>query len=458
MNLRALQLIVTQGEWAIDESWHQLGRAIIEGDTAQIEALLAKRGDAISATTERRGDVGVIHIHGAIYSRGSLMADLCDAPTSESILREFAAALNDISIKSIILDIDSPGGVIAGIAELSDAIWQARGIKPVIAYAGYLAASAAYWIASAADEIVINKTASVGSIGVVAGYRKNGDSNVLEFVSSKSPKKRMNPESESGRAAIQAQLDALAQVFIDDIARNRKINSETVENDFGQGGLLVGQAAVEAGMADRLGSLEGLITELASGKWKKPHRKMTAGPTADSGENKMADKTFWERISARLGGKNDDATVAEAVTAEAEAAEKRAAQAEAEAERLRAEIAKDRTARIAADADAFIAAQIKAGKLLPAESADVREELMLAAADDQARPVAAGTKSRAERIRERIESRKSHALFEDKVPAASLKLPADPGGQTTEDTEKRTAELLRMTPQGQRALELAKSK
>jgi hypothetical protein len=89
-----------------------------------------------------------------------------------------------------------------------------------------------------------------------AGIRK------IEIVSSQSPKKRPDPATEEGRAQVQEMLDDLAAVFIEDVARFRAVSEETVLSDFGRGGVLVGARAVTAGLADGLGSFEGVLAEL----------------------------------------------------------------------------------------------------------------------------------------------------------------------------------------------------
>ncbi len=84
----------------------------------------------------------------------------------------------------------------------------------------------------------------------------------IEFVSSQSPKKRLDPASSAGRSECQKHLDALAGVFIDRVARNMKVSRTTVLNDFGRGGVLMGKAAVKNKMAHKLGSFEGVIKQL----------------------------------------------------------------------------------------------------------------------------------------------------------------------------------------------------
>jgi ClpP class serine protease len=146
-------------------------------------------------------------------------------------------------------------------------IFKAKEQKTVIAYVYGLGASAAYWIASAASEIVLAETGEVGSIGVVAAYtsrkeeRKKKGIEDYEIVSSQSPNKRPDPATQTGKSQIQATVDQLADIFIGAIARNRGVEVKDVLENYGKGGVLVGNEAIESGLADRIGSLETLITE-----------------------------------------------------------------------------------------------------------------------------------------------------------------------------------------------------
>ncbi|HEY6403773.1 MAG TPA: S49 family peptidase, partial [Blastocatellia bacterium] len=218
------------------------------------------------------------------------------------------AALDNPNVKSILLNIDSPGGEITGISEFAQMIYNARSRKPITAYIGGLGASAAYWIASAAGEIVADATAMLGSIGVVAAV-PNPDrrsSRDVEFVSSQSPRKRPNPNTESGKSQIQEMVDDLAAVFIGAVARNRGVSVNTVMEKFGQGDVFVGKKAVAAGLADRLGSFEQIVSELASGR--DPVRyKAKAAALDPFAENK--------RLRAELAALNQEPTKAAAIEA-----------------------------------------------------------------------------------------------------------------------------------------------
>ncbi len=253
----------------------------------QYQAVMAKEGEALGHCLElREGGVAVLHVNGVISRYATWFQSICGGVSTQLLAKEFSEALNNPGVKAIVLNVDSPGGQADGIHELAEMIHAARGTKPVVAYVGGTGASAAYWVACAADEVVLDATAMLGSIGVVATLNryKDSDENVerLEFVSSQSPKKRLDPASEEGRADWQGRLDQMADVFIERVARNMAVSREKVLSDFGQGGVLIGQNAVEQGMAHRLGSLEGVISQLAERKYKmtKENSSAVALPSA----------------------------------------------------------------------------------------------------------------------------------------------------------------------------------
>ena len=135
---------------------------------AEIEARIGVAQEKQIAS--QQGDVIVLPLQGVISNRAPMVQDVSTPPgtSAEAFTSQFRAALNDSRIKAIVIDVNSPGGTVGGIEELSSEIFSARGVKPVIAQVNAYAASAAYWIASAAEEMVVTPTGEVGSIGVFA--------------------------------------------------------------------------------------------------------------------------------------------------------------------------------------------------------------------------------------------------------------------------------------------------
>lgn len=238
----------------------------------RFEALQAREGEPLRKNSRAwmRGGVAVIPVIGPIFRYANLFTEISAGTSTQKLALDVTAALDNPYINAIALEIDSPGGAVEGIAELGKMIRAARSKKRIVAYSSGMMASAAYWIGSAAHEIVISETAAVGSIGVVMSHLDTRERDAregirrVEIVSSQSPDKRMDMESDDGRAKMQAIVDQLADVFVSTVARNRGVSKEKVLADFGRGGVLIGRAAVEAGMADRIGSLEAVIAGLAS--------------------------------------------------------------------------------------------------------------------------------------------------------------------------------------------------
>lgn len=215
-----------------------------------------------SERMQMRDGVALIPIDGPIYRYADFFTAVSGGVTTETLAKDFQKALDDPQVKAILLVVDSPGGEATGINELADAIYAARDIKPSGAYIEGYGASAAYWLASAAGEVWIDDNGLAGSIGTVMGvpdpakmvrYR-------IDFVSRQSPKKRVDPTTEGGRAYLQQLVDDMTEVFIERVMRNRKMSRDQVLAI--EGAMLVGQKAVDAGLADRLGSEEQAIRDL----------------------------------------------------------------------------------------------------------------------------------------------------------------------------------------------------
>lgn len=231
-------------------------------------AVATKVGQRNAAGTEMRDGIAIIPVSGVISRYASMFQAYCGGTSTQALATSIQAALDDPSCRGILLSVDSGGGEANGVHELAEMIYAARGKKPIKAYVGGTGASAAYWIAAAADEVIMDATAQVGSIGTVQGFRfRKDDASIetLELVSSQSPDKRLDPRTDAGKAKYQASLDQLSDVFISCVAKYRGVKRDKVLSDFGQGWCLIGADAVKAGMVDKLGSYESTINEMKKG-------------------------------------------------------------------------------------------------------------------------------------------------------------------------------------------------
>jgi capsid assembly protease len=296
--------------WAIEESAlrNLLSIADRGGD---VEALQRKFGDRLPNTRKvelRDNGVAVIPMNGPIFRYANLFTDISGATSLQVMATDLQAALDDPKVRAILFDIDSPGGDARGIAEMARAINDGRIKKRIGAYIGGTGASAAYWLASATGDVTVDRTALVGSIGVVATYRDERQKDekagvrTVEFVSSISPNKRPDPLTEAGAAQIQKVVDSLAAVFVTDVAAFREVSIGTVTSKFGQGGLLMGQHAVSAGMADQLGDLESTIARLGAGGSSVSRSQASSNaPASPTARAEISSEIFARRAKERIG-------------------------------------------------------------------------------------------------------------------------------------------------------------
>ena len=234
---------------------------------AETPGISSARGRRLQAT----GSVGIISILGPLSYRSSLFSLVFGGSTVFEIQQALRAARADNSVKTIVLDIDSPGGAVDGIPELAAEILQLRRHKPVIAVANTLAASAAYWIASQADEVVITPSGLAGSIGVWLLHQDlsramdaAGITNTFIFAGKhKVEGNPLEPLSKVARADWQKEVNTIYGDFISDVARGRQTTVSEVRASYGDGRVYQARDAVALGLADRIGTLDEVVGELS---------------------------------------------------------------------------------------------------------------------------------------------------------------------------------------------------
>lgn len=224
---------------------------------------------------EQRGSVMVIPVHGVISHRMNMMTDISGGTSTEKLGKAIDAAIANADIKAVILDIDSPGGAVSGTPELADKIYASRGTKPIIAQVNAMAASAAYYLAAAADEIVVTPSGEVGSIGVYMLHQdvsammdEAGVKNTFIYAGEhKVDGNPYEPLGEAGKEEFQKHVDEAYDMFVAAVAKGRGVSVQTVLDKFGQGRVFGAKEAVRLGMADRVGTLSDTLTRFGVGPY-----------------------------------------------------------------------------------------------------------------------------------------------------------------------------------------------
>jgi len=216
------------------------------------------------------GNIAVLPLFGTIFPRANLMTNTSGATSAEMFGRKFDELVKDPEIGAIVLDVDSPGGEVAGVDELSRQIYDARGKKKIVAVANHTMASAAYWIGTAAEEIVVTPSGKVGSIGVWAAHDDVSAALEMEgvkrtLISAGKYKVEGNPWeplTEEAKSAIQVNVNEYYDAFIKAVARNRGVKIDQVREGFGEGRMVGAKTAIASGMADRVETLSETIKRL----------------------------------------------------------------------------------------------------------------------------------------------------------------------------------------------------
>lgn len=242
----------------------------VNGDKLDAEEIQARIHGARRPQEQRVNSVAVLPLFGTIFPRADMMTEISGATSAERFGNQFMELVRDASISAIVLDVDSPGGQIYGIEELSKKIFDARGTKPIVAVANHTMASAAYWLGTAADEVVVSPSGEVGSIGVFAMHKDLSAGLIqagvkVSLISAGKFKVEGNPYeplAEEARASIQTVVNQAYDSFIEAVARNRGMKPAIVRDSFGQGRMVGARQAVDLGMADSIGTLEETISRL----------------------------------------------------------------------------------------------------------------------------------------------------------------------------------------------------
>jgi signal peptide peptidase SppA len=229
---------------------------------------VAREARRQTATSVSGGGIAVLPLYGVITQRGNMIEDV-SGPGSVST-QKFASALRqalaDESVSQILIDIDSPGGSVYGVAELADEIVAARAQKPIIAIANSLAASAAYWIGCSASEFYVTPGGEVGSIGVWQAHFDYSQALAAEgvtptLISAGTYKVEGNPYAPlepEAQAFMQSRVDDYFLTFSKAVAKGRGVPIAQVRNGMGQGRVLGADAALEQNMVDGVTTFENI--------------------------------------------------------------------------------------------------------------------------------------------------------------------------------------------------------
>lgn len=264
----------------------------LDGESLQPKSLAEMRN--YDVTSE---GIAVIPIFGTLVRRTVGLEAQSGFTSYASIGEQLTMALQDVAVKAILLDVDSPGGEAGGVFDLADQIYAARKTKPIWAVADEEAFSAAYALAASATRLYVPRTGGVGSIGVIAVHLDQSQAEAdagLKYTAiyagaQKNDLSPHEPLSDPARAALQTEVDRVYDLFVQTVARARKLTPDAVKAT--EAGLFFGAEALTNGLADKSGTFADALADLtASIAPRMPRFSLPTTTTLQGKDKNMRDQ------------------------------------------------------------------------------------------------------------------------------------------------------------------------
>lgn len=296
--------------WAIEREMMPILASILarhlagEDMTAEIDAALQNRKNL---PQPRAGSIAIIPMYGVIAPRMNLMSEMSGGTTFEKLTAQLRESVANKDVKTIVFDVDSPGGNIAGAPEFAREVLKARTKKPIVAVAQYKMASAAFWTLSGATEIVAAPSAIVGALGVITSH-----ADLSEAMAKLGVKKRYlyagegkadgndaEPLSADAEARLQSLIDDAYAQMVGDVVKGRGagMTADRVKKDW-KAHAYNAQQAKALGMIDGIATLDETLARILSASPDAADRSaaLTFVPSDDTAQEPIA-ATAQDRLS-----------------------------------------------------------------------------------------------------------------------------------------------------------------
>lgn len=260
--------------WAVLPDRLPFIRAELNGSAIRLRRASPKAPVPITVHATRRkssnGAIIVLPFYGVSVQRTDALGQAFGLLSLWHFTQTLRVSLADDAISEIVIDIDSPGGSVYGVMELADEIFRARARKPIVAVANSLAASGAYWIASAASEFYVTPGGEVGGIGIhdihtdlSKGLEKAGiETTLISAGRYKTEGNPFQPLGADARTAMQKRVDGYYRAFVAAVAKHRNVAESAVSHGMGQGRLLDADRAKHENMVDGVATLDDVVGRL----------------------------------------------------------------------------------------------------------------------------------------------------------------------------------------------------
>lgn len=315
--------------WAGTE--HSLSLAIESNDRLEANLFGAqpeKTQEEAPYLFSMQGDIGVISIRGSLVNRDSPYNRYMNVTSYSDIRRAMVYGATQEGVKAILLDIDSGGGAVSGVADCAELITKVNdSVKPVYSFSGGTMASAAMWLGAAAGEVYVSASTLSGSIGIIATHTEYSKAmkeagigvTVLRAGEFKALANSFEPLTPAAEKQLQSQLNAAYGLFIGFMAERRNVSVPVADKAFGQGREFFGGDAVTAGLADGITNFDGMVSLIEKKVIDANRKREHTSLNYPQGQNMSRQALTDTQISAMAAGGGVNLTPEQVAAAEAAA-------------------------------------------------------------------------------------------------------------------------------------------
>lgn len=217
-----------------------------------------------------QGEVGIVSIKGPLTNRDAWYNRYLGV-TSYADVRHALLYAASSDVKAIVLDIDSGGGAVSGVADAGNLIKLIdQSVKPIYSFTDGAMCSAAYWLGCSAREVYSSNVSTVGSIGVIATHMEYSKAlkeagvgvTVVRAGEYKALANSVEPLSDKAKTQLQNQLNAAYGVFLEHVADCRKTTVNLCDANMAQGREFFGKEALAAGLVDGIETFDSMMSKV----------------------------------------------------------------------------------------------------------------------------------------------------------------------------------------------------
>lgn len=271
--------------WAIHEAELTKIESIYQGFTNDMIAGLERDSKLVLDSVELSqtglsedvtiiNNIGILRIEGVITRKANILTMIFGGATLDTLTEDFKALVANEDIDTIVLDINSPGGPVAGVQDFANLIFDARGQKKIIAISSSIMTSGAVWIGAAAEQVLISGgTVTTGSIGVLTTHvdtsvlEASAGITVTEITAGKDKRIASThaPLTDVGRSVLRVQVEKVMDAFVGDIAKFRGVSEQVARSNMADGKVFIGDDAVKVNLVDDIMTFDLLIETISNG-------------------------------------------------------------------------------------------------------------------------------------------------------------------------------------------------